>query len=130
LASSCGKYIGARQLPIPTIGRGYGEAMPDESAAELPEDTPIDAEIEAEIVPATPAAVPVAVPVDPGYTNDGVPTFESVREKIENRYGTALGAVELASETPEGRSVEEQYEARQRAAADRLEQIRQSMHKD
>ncbi|MEZ0052925.1 phage shock protein A [Mycobacterium sp. MAA66] len=104
--------------------------MPDESAAELPENTPIDAEIEAEIVPATPAAVPVAVPVDPGYTTDGVPTFESVREKIENRYGTALGAVELASETPEGRSVEEQYEARQRAAADRLEQIRQSMHKD
>ncbi|MGB8405932.1 MAG: hypothetical protein WCE30_17870 [Mycobacterium sp.] len=100
--------------------------MPDESAAELPENTPIDAEIEAEIVPAAPAAVPV----DPGYTTDGVPTFESVREKIENRYGTALGAVELASETPEGRSVEEQYEARQRAAADRLEQIRQSMHKD
>jgi len=63
-----------------------------------------------------------------GYTADGVPTFDSVREKIENRYGTSLGSVELASETPEGRSVEEQYEARQQAAADRLEQIRRSMH--
>ena len=56
-----------------------------------------------------------------------MPTFESVREKIETRYGTAIGATELASETPEGRSVEEQYEERQRAAAERLEQIRESM---
>ena len=59
-----------------------------------------------------------------------MPTFESVREKIETRYGTAIGATELAAETPEGRSVEEQYEERQRAAAERLEQIRKSMHSD
>jgi len=62
-----------------------------------------------------------------GYTAAGVPTFDAVREKIETRYGTALGAAELDSETPEGRSVEEQYEARQRAAAQRLEQIRAAM---
>ena len=70
---------------------------------------------------------PLNVP-ETGYSADGVPTFESVREKIENRFGTALGSVELASDTPEGRSVEEQYEARQQAAAERLEQIRRSMH--
>ncbi|MUL74827.1 hypothetical protein FZI94_02055 [Mycobacterium sp. CBMA226] len=75
----------------------------------------------------TPAPAP-APSIDPGYTPDGVPTFESVREKIENRYGTAIGAAELAANTPEGRSVEEQYEARQKAAAERLEQIRRSMH--
>ena len=69
-------------------------------------------------------------PLDTGYTPGGVPTFESVREKIETRYGTAIGATELAAETPEGRSVEEQYEERQRAAAERLEQIRKSMHSD
>ena len=34
------------------------------------------------------------------------------------------------AETPEGRSVEEQYDARQKAAAERLAQIRQSMHTD
>ena len=51
-----------------------------------------------------------------------------MRDKIENRYGTAIGSAELAAETPEGRSVEEQYEARQKAAAERLEQIRRSMH--
>jgi phage shock protein A len=64
---------------------------------------------------------------DTGYTPGGVPTFESVREKIETRYGTAIGATELAAETPEGRAVDEQYEERQRAAAERLEQIRKSM---
>ncbi|OBJ43680.1 hypothetical protein A5630_18455 [Mycolicibacterium mucogenicum] len=86
--------------------------------------------IDAEVVPLdpAPAPVPVSPPVDPGYTPDGVPTFESVREKIENRYGTAIGSAELAADTPEGRSVEEQYEARQKAAAERLEQIRRSMH--
>jgi phage shock protein A len=74
--------------------------------------------------PETPAGQP---DVDPGYTSSGVPTFESVREKIENRYGTSIGSAELDSETPEGRDVEDQYEARQRAAADRLAQIRESM---
>ncbi|MCW2560762.1 MAG: hypothetical protein JWP55_4726 [Mycobacterium sp.] len=74
--------------------------------------------------PVTPVPVP---PIDTGYTAGGVPTFDSVREKIETRYGTAVGATELASETPEGRSVEEQYDARQKAAAERLEQIRASM---
>ena len=78
---------------------------------------------------AAPAAAPVPVPpVDTGYTASGVPTFESVREKIETRYGTALGSAELDAETPEGRSAEEQYEARQRAAHEKLEEIRASMH--
>ena len=79
---------------------------------------------------APPAVVPVAVPdPDPGYTASGVPTFEAVQEKIETRYGTALGARELDAETPEGRTAEEQYEARQRAAAEKLEEIRASMHR-
>ena len=68
--------------------------------------------------------------VDPGYTNAGVPTFESVREKIETRYETSIGAAELDAETPEGRDVEQEYEERQRAAAERLAQIRESMHDD
>jgi phage shock protein A len=72
--------------------------------------------------------VPEPEPVDTDYTPGGVPTFESVREKIQTRYGTAIGASELAAETPEGRAVEEQYDERQRAAAERLQQIRESMH--
>ncbi|MET0473542.1 MAG: hypothetical protein ABW001_02785 [Mycobacterium sp.] len=84
--------------------------------------------VDAEIVPddAPAPSLPV-IPADTSYTAAGVPTFESVREKIESRYGTAIGATELASETAEGQRVEEQYEARQRAAHERLEQIRASM---
>ena len=84
-----------------------------------------------DVAAAPPAVVvPVAVPdPDPGYTASGVPTFEAVQEKIETRYGTALGARALDAETPEGRTAEEQYEARQRAAAEKLEEIRASMHK-
>lgn len=82
-------------------------------------DEPI---IDAEVVPADPIT-----PVDTGYTPDGVPTFDSVREKIENRYTTSIGSAELDAETPEGRTIAELYDARQRAAAERLAQIRESM---
>jgi phage shock protein A len=75
-----------------------------------------------------PEPTPPAEPADTGYTTGGVPTFDSVREKIETRYGTAIGAAELDAVSPEGRTVEEQYDARQRAAAERLAQIRESMH--
>jgi phage shock protein A len=43
---------------------------------------------------------------------------------------TSLGAAELDAESPEGRSVEEQYAQRSRAAAERLAQIRESMRVD
>ena len=78
--------------------------------------------------PAEPPAE--AAPVDTGYTSSGVPTFDSVRAKIETRYGAAIGAAELDAESPEGRTVEEQYDARQRAAAERLDEIRKSMHEE
>ena len=107
--------------------------MPDEPTTE-PEPA-IEGEVVDDVAlqpdtapPATAAAVPVQ-PADTGYTSRGVPTFDSVREKIETRYGTAIGAAELAAETPEGRTVEEQYDARQRAAAEKLAQIRESMGK-
>ena len=75
---------------------------------------------------ASPAPAPVP---DTGYTPAGVPTLEGVREKIESRYGTALGATELAEETPEARSAAEQFDKRQKAAEEKLEEIRASMRK-
>ena len=97
--------------------------MPDEESTP---ETASPAEHKTAVpAPATPYTDPY-----PGYDSSGVPTFESVREKIETRYGTALGATELDAESPEGRQVEEQYEERQRAAAERLAQIRESMHTD
>jgi phage shock protein A len=78
-------------------------------------------------VPDEPESSATEPDADTGYSSSGVPTFESVREKIESRYETSIGSAELDAETPEGRDVEDQYEARQRAAADRLAQIRESM---
>lgn len=95
--------------------------MPDESSTD-PDVTPADVTTVAPDV-----AEPSSAPVDTDYTTGGVPTFESVRDKIETRYATSIGSVELAAESPEGRSVEEQYDARQKAAAERLAQIRRSM---
>lgn len=80
--------------------------------------------------PDEPIPAPGADPADTGYTPSGVPTFDSVREKIETRIGTAIGAAELDAGTPEGRSVEEQYESRRKAAAEKLAEIRASMHRD
>ncbi|MGD9622662.1 MAG: hypothetical protein AB7G47_21150 [Mycolicibacterium sp.] len=94
---------------------------------------PDESRIEPEVIPESGDAVAPGVahspadPLDAGYTADGIPTFESVREKIETRYATSIGSAELAGETPEGRSVTEQYEARQEAAAERLAQIRESI---
>lgn len=68
--------------------------------------------------------------VEADYTTSGVPTFESVRDKVEKRYETSIGAAELDAESPEGRDIEEQYQARQRAAAERLARIRESMRPD
>lgn len=87
-----------------------------------------------DVSPNPPAPEPAGGPLpaaesDTGYTDSGVPTLEGVRDKIEARYGTALGHTELAADTPEARGAEERYEARQRAAADKLEQIRASMGK-
>ncbi len=101
--------------------------MPDEANPE-PDPTPEpEQEPESESTARGPAVSAPVAPADTGYTSSGVPTFESVREKIETRYGTAIGSAELDAETPEGRTIEEQYEKRQQAAAEKLEQIRESM---
>lgn len=89
-------------------------------------DEPI---LDADIVAPEPTTSP-SPPPETGYTSGGVPTFDAVREKIETRYTTSLGSAELAAETPEGRTVEEQYELRQQAAADRLAEIRKAMRPD
>lgn len=65
-----------------------------------------------------------------GYTRDGVPTLDSVREKIEHRSATAIGAEELARESVSGRTLDDEYEARQAAAADKLAEIRRSLRSE
>ncbi len=108
-------------------------AAPEPTVPAAPAAHPGEAQPATVDAPPTPAAStlpPVAVPApDTGYTPSGVPTLEGVREKIETRFGTALGATELAEDTPEGRTAAQQFDARQKAAEDKLEEIRASMHK-
>src|SRR6478609_7397987 len=126
-----GPYRSSRRSPS---SAGTVSGMPDEPTPtpEPTPDPPAEPTATTEAAPSPPAepttTQPVG-PVDTGYTASGVPTFESVREKIETSYGTAIGAAELDADTPEGRTVEEQYDTRQRAAAERLAQIRESMRK-
>jgi phage shock protein A len=61
---------------------------------------------------------------------DGVPTFDFVRDRIEGRYATAIGATELADESAAGRSVAQQQEDRDAKARERLEEIRRSLRGD
>ncbi|MEV5649947.1 hypothetical protein AB0L57_17020 [Nocardia sp. NPDC052254] len=73
---------------------------------------------------------PAGFGVPGGYSESGVPTFESVRDKVEQRYGTAQGMGELDRQTPAGRGADEQWQAREKAAAERLDEIRKSMRGD
>lgn len=80
-----------------------------------------------------PTTNPPAVP-DPdapesatGYTDDGVPTFEFVRDRIEGRAATAAAAEELAGGDTRAREAQDAVADRERRAADRLAEIRRSM---
>ncbi|MET7772824.1 hypothetical protein [Nocardia sp. NPDC005366] len=77
-------------------------------------------------VPFPPTDSPGA-PTIGGYSTSGVPTFDSVRDKVEQRFGTAQGMGELDRQTPAGRSADEQFQAREKAARERLDQIRKSV---
>lgn len=59
--------------------------------------------------------------------DDNVPTLDGVREKIEQRYATALGQQELAESGATSRMAEIETSARDIAAASKLEEIRASM---
>ncbi len=59
----------------------------------------------------------------PGTT----PSLEEVRDKIEQRYATALGRADLASQSVEGKRMEVQKATLDLAGSSRLEQIRASM---
>lgn len=67
---------------------------------------------------------------EPGYTDDGVPTFEHVRETIERRSATAAGYEELVADSPAGRERAEREADHDAAARDKLEEIRRAVRGD
>ena len=83
---------------------------------------PIDAEV---VDPKAPPAAPVAPPADDD--EHGVPSFDFVRDKIERRYTTSLGAAELAEDTAAAHTVERQETERAEKARAKLEEIRRSL---
>ncbi|QRP49147.1 hypothetical protein [Amycolatopsis sp. FDAARGOS 1241] len=92
---------------------------------------PLDAEIvENPAAPLAPGGAP-EVP-EPDYSERGVPSFDYVRDRIENRYNTSVGAQELAGiggpETLE--SLDKKIEERDQKAKDKLAEIRRAMRKE
>jgi phage shock protein A len=87
-------------------------------------DEPIDGEI-VEDSTALDRPLPQIPPGD--YDEAGVPSFDYVRDRVENRVATSIGAQELTGATPEGKAVEDQFEARERAGRDKLEEIRRQL---
>jgi hypothetical protein len=77
----------------------------------------------------------------PDYSDAGVPSLDYVREKIEGRFGTAIGSAELAKAAADREAIakaaaqqqvyvtaDQQREARAQAAKDKLDEIRRSLH--
>lgn len=82
---------------------------------------PADVEIvPAETVPPTPLPVP-------DYDERGVPSLDHVRDKIEGRWATSVGAAELLADTAVARSIEEQEADRAAAARAKLDEIRRGL---
>jgi hypothetical protein len=117
----------ADEPTTPATQPGTETPQPGTPETEIPKAETSKTGIPAAGSTASPLPPVLAPNLDTGYTDAGVPTLEGVREKIETRYGTALGATELAEETPEGRTAAEHYEAQHKAAAEKLEEIRASM---
>jgi phage shock protein A len=92
-----------------------------------PDDVPIDAEVVEEGTVALPTSPLDGQSLATDYTDDGVPTLDYVRDQIEGRFATSLGAGELAADLPQVASLDEQFAARESAGKDRLEQIRRAM---
>jgi len=61
------------------------------------------------------------------YTEDGVPTFDAVRDRIERLSATADGNEVLDEESEKGHEFAQKREQLEQAGKDRLAQIRKSM---
>jgi len=90
---------------------------------------PIDAEIVPDDKPQPDKQLdeplPVIGPID--YNDQGVPTFDYVRDRIENRTAMSAGMQELTGESPQAKTIDEQMAERDKAGRDKLEEIRRSM---
>jgi hypothetical protein len=89
--------------------------------------------VDAELVEDTSATVVPAVSPPPGlepdYTDSGVPSFDFVKDRIESRFTTAIGATEVVGlgTGQDVASLDEKLAKRDEAAKAKLDEIRKSM---
>ncbi|WP_063061270.1 hypothetical protein [Nocardia sienata] len=112
-----------RSASVPAVIPGTPESPGYGPGADLGSSSQVDGGVGAAAGPGGKAAGSVG-----GYSASGVPTFGSVRDKVERRFGTAFGTRALGRQSPAGRGADEQWEAREQAARERLAQIRTSLH--
>ena len=94
------------------------KARDDKAGDSAPADvTPDDSDLE---LPQSPLP-------DGYYTDDGVPTFDAVRDRIERLSATADGNEVLDAESDKGVDSATRREQLEQAGKDRLAQIRKSM---
>jgi hypothetical protein len=81
------------------------------------------------VVPVPDAPPPPLPPADypADYDEHGVPSLDYVRNKIEGRYATSLGAGELVEDSAAGRDIEQQEADRAAKAKEKLDEIRRSL---
>lgn len=80
--------------------------------------------------PASPQRDYTASSLQSDYTASGVPTLDYLRDKLDRRHATALGATELAEASEPARDLERQQDERAEKARDRLEELRRALHPD
>ncbi|MBY4384946.1 hypothetical protein HQO24_23985 [Rhodococcus fascians] len=103
-------------LGDPPPGAPLGGTVPGVIDAELVDDLPVG-----------PGGDYVGGATTGEFTDSGVPTWDGVREKVEHRSGTAVGAEELDRESRAGRDLDKQWNDRQEAGRKKLDEIRRSM---
>jgi hypothetical protein len=102
------------------------------SVTEPDDPNVVDAElVESTTTPALPATVAPELP-EPDYTEAGVPGFDYVRDRIEKRFTTSVGATELAGlgGKEDIASLDKKLADRDQAARDKLAEIRRSMRQE
>lgn len=80
----------------------------------------------------TPISVGTDLPPDQtellGSAMTGVPTLDEVQDRIERRYGLALGMAEIAGGTEAAAAYEKKKANDEQSAKDKLAAIRRSLH--
>jgi hypothetical protein len=106
----------------PRIDQPLGDPPP----AMLPQDPSLGI-LDAELVDDSGLDRSIGGGVGAGFTEKGVPTWDAVRDKVDNRTTTALGREELDHSTAAGRTLDEQWNEREAAGKSKLDEIRRSM---